>query len=242
MQSSEKSDFIPTPWSLLLTKSDDTEQSKSLQILCHHYRDPVHAFFQKHRWESEDADDLTQSFFAFLIEKEIHKQADPSRGRFRSFLLTSAKNFLLKERRYNTRQKRSSDRQFSLNQTWVNDHRISDDLFEKNTPDREFDSRWAMALFDEVWDQLEEGYISRNKQDRFEALAPCLMQSEERDSYHDLALRLSMSESAVKSAVHRLRERFRDLFRQAVARLVESPSEIDDEIRYLLNIIREDHR
>jgi len=235
MSASSPQNFIVTPWSLLLTQG---ERGRSLDILCQNYREPVLKFFRRHSCDPEDSEDLTQAFFAYVIEKKIHLKANPERGRFRTFILTAAQNFLRNRRRREKAQKRFGEHEFSMDQISMSESTSDVQLSNTMSPDQIFDQSWAMTLFDQVWGQLENEYQERGDEERFESFAPCLMMDSDRVPYRKLSEKFGISEAGIKSAVFRLRERFRELFRNAISRLVEDPRDVDDEITYLLKMIR----
>ena len=182
---------------------------------------------------ADEAQDLTQGFFARILEKRTFREADPERGRFRSFLLASLKNFVANEReraRANKRGGSAPPLSFEF-ETAEEQYRI--DPPSDETPDKVFDKRWALTLLQNVLERLRTE-LSRSDKDRlFEQLKLFLTGERAGAGYAEVGARLGMSEGAVKVAVHRLRRRFRDLLLEEISQTVSSPDEVEDEIRHL---------
>ena len=233
-----KTQFLTTQWTVILGTDGDysEEPAEALIRLCENYRYPVYSFIRKQCGDAEEARDLTQGFFAFLIEKKIYRQATPERGRFRTFILSAVKNYLANERRNANRQKRGGSHQhLSIDAELAEAQYASEP--SSLTPDLIYDRKWANAIFDRVWQLLEKEYEQMHQRDRFEALRSSWMTPEDSLPYAELGSALGLSEGGVKTAVFRLRNRFRKLFRATVAQLVENPNSVDDEIRYLMQVM-----
>ncbi len=231
MAEKSKGQFITTQWTRILGSSQESheEVSKSLTNLCEIYHDPVFLFIRSRCGNTEQAKDLCQGFFAMLIEKQIYRHADRHRGKFRSFLLTSVKNYLKNEYRNESRQKRAGGKQhFSIDGPGK-----ELDLVDEEPTDSLFDREWANIVFGRVWETLGKEYQKSGKEDRFRVLRPSI-DDPTSFSLSEAGKELKLSESAAKSAAFRLRGRFREIFRDTVAELVESPDDIEDEIRYLI--------
>ena len=232
--------FLTTPWTLILGSNDTGKASerptRALIKLCENYRYPVYAFIRQRCGNADRARDLCQGFFAFLIEKKIYRNASPERGKFRTFLLTSVKNYLTNEHRDANAQKRGGAAEHLSIDAEEAEAQFGAELSEA-TPEALFDREWANAVFDRVWSMLQAEYDEINQADRFEALRSSLMEPEDSLPYVELASQLGLSEGGVKSAVFRLRGRFRELFRRTVAQLVENPNAVDEEIAYLMKVI-----
>jgi len=226
-------DFMTTHWTRILGSQQTISDTASdaLNLLCTHYRQPIYHFILRRVESPEEAEDLTQSFFAGLIEKKHYRSADPNRGKFRTFLLSAVKNFLLSQVRNANVQKRGGRYEhISIETTEAPDLEDHANAFS----DSDFDQQWAIAIFDSVWKELEVEYKHMNQGDRYQILRKTLTLPEQGIPYADLAEHLQITVSGVKSAVFRLRSRFRERFRAAVAQVVENPAEIDEEIRYLM--------
>jgi RNA polymerase sigma-70 factor (ECF subfamily) len=228
-------DFPATRWSLVLKagKNDTTRAQAALSSLCQTYWFPLYAHARRRRYNPHDAEDLTQEFFARLLERHALAWADPERGRFRSFLLAAMNNFLATEWEKARAQKRGAGRQVLSLDLAAAEERFDLEPADDATPDKAFDKQWALALLDEVLNKLESEYQREGKQVLFAALRPTLAGARESQPYAELSASLGMSQSAVKVAVHRLRRRCRDMVRQEIAHTVASPGEIDSEMRHL---------
>jgi RNA polymerase sigma factor (sigma-70 family) len=180
-----------------------------------------------------DAQDLTQEFFARLLEHHSLASANPNRGRFRSFLLSSLNHFLTHEWQNVRAQKRGGGRQLLSLDLALAEQRYDLELADNATPDKLFDKHWAGALLEEVLNQLEAEYQQAGKAELFAALKQTLTGTRESQPYAVLAARLGMNEAAVKVAVHRLRKRYRGLLRAEIANVVADPEQADDELRHL---------
>jgi RNA polymerase sigma-70 factor (ECF subfamily) len=223
--------FITTRWSLVLAAGERDSQQKRRAIaeLCEAYWQPVYAFIRRYDGDSDASLDLTQEFFSRLLEKDSIRDADPQRGRFRSFLLAAVRHFLSNERDRATAQKRGGGRvHFSLEVAT-----IPLELSTAETPEREYDRQWALSLLDRSLARLEKRYAEQGKADLFATLRPSLTVEPEANRYSELAEKLGMSEGAVKVAVHRCRRRFASLLREEIAHTVNSPADVDAEVRDL---------
>ncbi len=236
--------FTTTRWSIVLAAGAGASESgaggaeAALATLCEMYWYPLYAYLRSHGRSPEDAQDLTQSFFARLLEKNVIQHADPARGRFRAFLLTSLKNFAANERDRAQASKRGGDViKLSLEFDAAED-RLQLEIPTDETPERVFDRRWALTLLDRVFAQLQAQAARGEKLRQFECLKPYLTGDAPQLSYADTGALLDMSEGAVKVAVHRLRRQFRDLVHDEIAHTVSSPEEIDDELRHLWSAVR----
>lgn len=233
--------FATTRWSLVLAAGDrrpTSDTRRALTTLCETYWYPLYAFLRGRGHSPADAEDLTQAFFAALLEKEVISKADPAKGRFRSFLLKSLQNFAANAHARKTAAKRGGGAfQLSLELAQA-EGRFSLEPSTDETPERSFNRRWAIALLDRVMSQLREEAVERQKAEQFDALKPYLTGDDDGSSYAELATSLGMTEGAVKVAVHRMRRRFRELIREEISQTVASPSDVDDELRHLLSAVR----
>ena len=231
--------FVTTHWSVVLTAAhpDTTRARSALEKLCQTYWYPLYAYVRRRGHSLEDAQDLTQEFFARLLERHWIGRADQQRGRFRSFLLSAMNHFLADEWDKARAQKRGGGLaplplEFSVAET-----RYSHEPVENVTPEQNYERRWAMALLDEVLRRLRLEYEQEGKTELFATLHPCLVGDRTSHPYADLAVKLGVSEGAVKSAVHRLRQRYRQLLRDEIAQTVSEPSEVDEELRHLFVVL-----
>ena len=240
--------FAATQWSVIVaagkTQTDPESASAALAQLCRTYWPPLYTYVRSRGYSVHDAQDLTQSFFAYLIEHKIHLRADRELGKFRSFLLASLKNFLSHAREREQTLKRGGGREFipldegraeaaeSLFQTHCSSGRTAfpeDKLFERT---------WAETLISTTLDRLAEAYKAEGKENVFESFQSFLtVGADPLPAYSELAARLAMTESTIRSHVTRLRARYREMLRTEVRRTVDTESEVDDELRELLRVL-----
>lgn len=235
----EQSGFATTQWSIVLraAQPDDSAARAALEMLCRRYWFPLYAFARRRVATVPEAQDLTQEFFLRLLEKNSLAAASPERGRFRSFLLTSLKNFLANELDRANTQKRGGGRE-RLSLDWeTGESRLSLEPAHTNTPEREFERQWALTLLDIVVRRLQEEFATAGKSRQFEWLKETLTGSQVLLDYAVIAAELQMSEDAVRQAAHRLRKRYRELLREEVAATTESSREVEDEIGRLFEAL-----
>lgn len=231
-------EFHTTHWSVVVAaaRDDGNNASHALQILCQNYWYPLYAYVRRRTNDEHRAQDLTQSFFAHLLEKRTLDAADPERGRFRAFLLTACKRFLVNERDKQTAQKRGGKlRVLSLDFSAA-ESRYHLEPATDLTPERDFDRQWAIALIDSVLAQLRTQFAEAGDELKFELMKPFL-QGSSFQTHAELADSLQVSEGAAKVSVHRLRCRFRELLRQEIAQTVDSENTIDDEVQSLFELM-----
>lgn len=219
-------------------KRDSAEAEEALARLCALYWYPLFAFVRRQVQSGEEAEDLTQGFFARMIEKGDIGDADRSRGRFRTFLLTACQHFLLNERDRMLTLKRGGGRPALSIDLIAAEGRYQRALAHTETPERLYDRQWCLALLASVLDDLRADYVTDGNEALFERLRPFLTMPDDAGTYGDAARELDMSLSAIKSAVHRLRRRYREALRRRVADTVESPHDVDDEMHFLLETLR----
>lgn len=231
--------FTTTHWSVVLAAGDDAGPAtgRALEALCRTYWDPLYAYVRRCGHAADDAQDLTQDFFARFLEKNYVRHADPQKGRFRTFLLTSMKHFLANAHVRGQTQKRGGGQAvFSLDAATV-EQRLGPEPADGETPEVIYDRRWAATLLERALAQLEQESTSAGKAKLFEELKPFLARESDEGEYAALAGRLGMTANAVAVAVHRLRERYRELVRMDIAQTVATETEIDEELRHLLAVL-----
>ena len=227
--------FATTRWSLVLAAGhkSSARSIEALATLCETYWYPVYAFIRRQGHDADAARDLTQEFFARVLEKNYFGAADPTRGRFRAFLLASTRHFLSNERdRARALKRGGATPPLSLDvETAEGTYQLEgqDDL----TPEKLFDARWATLLLDRALARLRRGYAASGKSATFDRLQGFLTGDNVNVTYVEAAHALGSTEAAVKVAVHRLRRRFRDALIEEIAETVASPADIDAELRHL---------
>ena len=233
--------FATTRWSLVAAagRKTDARSVEALASVCEMYWFPVYAFIRRQGNGPEEGADLTQEFFARVIEKDYIGDADPARGRFRSFLCASIRHFLSNERdRARTLKRGGQHPTISLDvETADGMYRLEprDDL----TPDKLFDRRWALVLLERVLASVRDNQVSAGKGELFDRLKGFLTGDSAGMPYAGVATSLGMTEGAVKVAVHRLRRQFRDALMQEIADTVADPNDVEGEIQYLLKAVSE---
>jgi RNA polymerase sigma-70 factor (ECF subfamily) len=217
--------------------SDTPRAAEALHRLCEVYWYPLYAYVRRRGHSPEDSQDLTQEFFARLLAGNRVRTADQQRGRFRSFLLGGMKNFLADEWDKSRAQKRGGGLRTVPLQFDTAETRLGSEPVDDVTPEQSFERRWALTLLDDVLQRLGKEYERSGKADLFAALNPCLVGDRTSQPYLELGERLGMTESALKSVVHRLRRRYRQLLREEIANTVATPDEVDDELRHLFSTL-----
>ncbi|HYS52331.1 MAG TPA: sigma-70 family RNA polymerase sigma factor [Thermoanaerobaculia bacterium] len=229
--------FHTTQWTLVFTAAaDDAASRPALNTLCEMYWFPVYAFIRRQGHDATEAEDLTQAFYAKLIEKAYLAQVDRSRGKFRTFLLASVKHFLSNQRDRTLAQKRGGGATHVPIDLTAAEERYASEKAGGLSPEEIFEKRCALSLLDTALGRLREEYVERDDLRGFEALAP-LLTGDSPDLYEKVADDLGMSRGALRVALHRMRGRFRLILREHVASLVAAPDQIEEEIRHLMNAV-----
>jgi DNA-directed RNA polymerase specialized sigma24 family protein len=230
--------FNTTRWSVVLAVADGDSPpaAEALAKLCETYWFPLFAHLRSKGYDTDDAEDLTQAFIAYLLEKKVFRHADPARGRFRSFLLKSLQNFAANERDRELAKKRAPATPLLRLDAAAAEVRYQLEPATGETPERIFDRRWALALLDCVMIRLAADNSGARRR-AFDLLKVYLTGEQPHASYADTAAALRMTEGAVKTAVHRLRKRFREIVKEEVGHTVASPEEVESEIRHLLSAV-----
>jgi RNA polymerase sigma-70 factor (ECF subfamily) len=233
--------FATTQWSLVVAAGDllRPDANAALATLCERYWYPVYAFVRRRGYIAADAQDLTQEFFATLLEKEYLRSADRERGRFRTFLLTAVARFLSKQVERAAAQKRGGGRKPLSIDLADAEGRYLLEPADRYTPEVLFERRWAMMLLDRAIGRLASDYARKGKSSLFERLRPHLIGSDNEAEYGALATGLDMTTGALKVAIHRLRRRFGQTLKEEIADTVAGPDELEDEINRLLVAVRE---
>jgi len=229
--------FVTTHWSVVLSarEKDSPETGRALETLCRTYWYPLYSFSRRQGRNAPDAQDLTQAFFARLLQKDYLQAAAREKGRFRTWLLVAFKRFCANEwDREHARKRGGFSPAMSIDQDLA-ESRFAAEPSHDAQPDVLFDRQWARTLLDRAMSQLQEEYTSSGRAKLFEYLQDCLARDESALPYAAIGARLNLTEAAVKMAVHRLRARYREILRSEIAHTVSRPEEIDEEIRHLFS-------
>jgi len=229
--------FVTTHWSVVQSAQDkDSPRStEALESLCRTYWFPLYAFVRRQGRSPHDAQDLTQEFFARLLQKDGLKSAAREKGKFRTFLLVVLKRFLANEWDRQHAQKRGGFAPIVSIDQELAESRFAAEPAHQLQPDVLFDRQWAMTLLERAMTQLQEEHVASGRAKLFEYLQSCLAREESALPYAEIAARLHLTEPAVKMAVHRLRARYREILRAEIAHTVSSPKEIEEEVRHLFS-------
>ena len=232
--------FVATRWSVVLAAGGpdaDDERQRALEELARIYWFPLYAYVRRYGQSPQNAEDLTQEFFARLIEKRSLRHVDRSKGKFRSFLLASLKHFLANEYDKAQAQKRGGRTNVLALDAGDAEARYRIEPVDQMTPERLFEQRWAWAVLDRVLLRLRERYAGNGQGALFEALKGALLERPAAGQYAEVARELGMVQGAVVVAAHRLRARYRKLLRDEIAQTVADPELIDEEVQYLLSCL-----
>ena len=231
------SQFPTTRWSLVVAAGDPhrKEAQSALVSLCEKYWYPLYAYLRRRGYSADEAQDLTQEFFVRVLEGRYLDRANPEKGRFRSFLLTSLKYFVADEGDRDRAQKRGGGMVEPLEFS-SGEKRYQREPAHDETPERIFERRWALSVIDRVVDKLRDEFVQHGRPEHFERLKIFLLGQSEAP-YAALAREMNTSEGALKVAIHRLRKRYRELFRQEIAETVADPAEVEPELRYLATVL-----
>jgi RNA polymerase sigma factor (sigma-70 family) len=237
--SSDAAGFAATRWTLVLTAARGSTSSlaaDALAELCRIYWYPLYAFLRRRGHDPHDAEDLTQDFFAHLLSQRFLAKVDQEKGKFRSFLLVSLKNFLADAHDRAKAQKRGGSKTPIPLDSLAAEARYRLEPATDLTPEKMFEKGWALSLLEQVLLRLHDEMTAGGKEAIFDALQSVLTGGQT-SAYAAIAGELKMTEGAVKVAAHRLRRRYRELLREEIAHTVAGPEEVEDEIRYLLSCL-----
>jgi RNA polymerase sigma factor (sigma-70 family) len=233
--------FAPTRWTQVLqAKGESAEAQTALAELCAAYWQPVFCFLRREGRDEEAARDLTQEFFRRLLARHGLDTIDPRRCRFRSFLLGAVKHFLADERdRANAAKRGGGQPTVSLNAGVVDNTTMELQIPDPagSTPDSVLDRQWALTLVERAVGGLAAEFMAAGKEEQFDALKPWLLGELECASQAETGRHLGMTEGAVKVAIHRLRKRFRELVKTEISHTVGDPSQVQEELRYLVEVL-----
>jgi len=231
------SQFPTTRWTLVVAAGDSRpkEARSALVSLCENYWYPLYAYLRRRGYSADEAQDLTQEFFVRVLEGRYLDRADPEKGRFRSFILTSLKFFVADEQDRHRAHKRGGGVLVPLEFS-SGEKRYQREPAHEETPERIFERRWALSVLDRVVEKLRDEFTQHGRPEHFERLKVFLLGQSDAP-YAALAREMNTSEGALKVAIHRLRKRYRELFRQEIADTVADPAEVEPELRYLAAVL-----
>jgi DNA-directed RNA polymerase specialized sigma24 family protein len=233
----DTSRFATTHWSVVLAAGSPSSARyhEALEVLCRTYWFPLYAFLRRQGYDTHQAEDCIQGFFACLLEKQGLRLADANRGKFRSYLLGALKHFMADQHdRAHTQKRGGHCRVFSLDIDRGEDQ-YTPELAHQLSPDKLFERSWALTVLRRTADKLKAEWSAKHKQALFQQLVVYLAPVEETVSYRAMAAKLNMSETAVKTAIYRMRKRYRELLRSEVAQTVATKDHIEDELRELFS-------
>jgi RNA polymerase sigma-70 factor (ECF subfamily) len=231
--------FTTTHWSIVLTAQGQSPAAQeALEKLCRTYWWPLYGYVRRQGYTPEEAQDLTQGFFALLLERKDLDAVRREKGRLRSYLLTSLKNFIAKARRRELTVKRGEGRALVPLEELLARERADLEPADTLSADRIYERRWALTLLEQVLGRLGEEYRAAGTAPLFEQLKQMLTEETGRPSQAKIAEGMSMSENAVKQAFYRLRQRYRLLLREEIAHTVAVPGDVEDELRHFVAVLQ----
>jgi RNA polymerase sigma factor (sigma-70 family) len=231
--------FVTTHWSVVLAAQGESETAReALEKLCHTYWWPLYGFIRRRGYGPEEAQDLTQGFFALFLERRDLDAVRREKGRLRSYLLVSLKNFLAKAWRREMAVKRGEGWALVPLDELLMRERADLEPADTLSADRIYERRWALTLLEQVLARLQEDYRAAGNEMLFAQLKELLAGEPDRRSQADIARSLDMTENAVKQAFHRLRKRYRELLREEIAHTVAVPGDVEDELRHFIAVLQ----
>lgn len=226
--------FATTHWSAVLRVGKSLPGSdEALARLCETYWFPLYAFVRRRGYRPEEAEDLTQGFFCHLLTHRSLASVDQAKGRFRAFLIASLRHFVANEWAHARTQKRGGGQRLLSLDACGAEARYALEPPDPSSPEKAFERNWAMTLMEKVLERLRATQEARGKGTLFAALQPCLMNDADAPRHAELAAQLGMNAAAVRMEASRLRRRFRKLLYEEVERTVDTPAEVEEEIRHL---------
>jgi len=230
--------FTTTHWSVVLEAQGESPAAQAaLEQICRIYWRPIYSFIRRQGTKPEEAKDITQGFFALILERKDFQSVRRERGRLRSFLLASLKHFMMNERRDAATIKRGGGR-ILIPLDEISDDSSELDRSDAVSADQLYDRNWAFTVLDRVFARIHEESQGSASASLFEQLNTLLSDEPDRPSQAEIAREFGMTENAVKQAFYRLRQRYRQLLREEVAQTVATPAEIEDELRDLIAALR----
>jgi RNA polymerase sigma factor (sigma-70 family) len=223
---------------VLATQERSPAAEAALEKLCRTYWWPLYGFVRRHGNSPEEAQDLTQGFFEMLLERRDFESVRREKGRLRSYLLVSLKNYLAKAHRREMALKRGEGQSLVPLDALLARERADLEPADTLSADKIYERRWALTLLEQVLARLEEEYRAAGNASLFEQLKELLADEPGRPSQADIAHGLGMTENAVKQAFHRLRQRYRELLQEEIAHTVAAPGDVEDELRHFISVLQ----
>jgi RNA polymerase sigma factor (sigma-70 family) len=231
--------FATTHWSVVLTAQDESPAAQeALEKLCRTYWRPIYSFVRRQGAATEDAEDLTQGFFALLLERKDLNTVRKEKGRLRSYLLASVKNFLADEARHAMAVKRGKGQRLIPLEETRECERIDVEGSGRFSADQVYERHWAFTVLEQVMARLRDEYRSAGNLRFFDQMKKMLLDEPGRPSQAQVASEFDMTENAVKQAFYRFRQRYQTLLREEISHTVALPSDIEDELRHLIAVVR----
>jgi RNA polymerase sigma factor (sigma-70 family) len=230
--------FTTTHWSVVLeAQGESPAAQEALEKLCRTYWRPIFAFLRRQGLPSAEAEDITQGFFAELLERRSLSAVRKEKGRLRSFLLGGLKYFLANEERRAMAVKRGKGQRPIPLEEFRADDRIDLEPADPLTAEMIYERKWALTVLDRVLSRLKEEYIAADRAALFDSLKQLLPDEPGSPSQAEIATRLGMTENAVRQAFYRFRQRYQSLLREEIANTVATPGDIEDELRHLIAVL-----
>lgn len=232
--------FQTTRWSLIVrARGEGALAQAAMEALCRAYWFPLYAFARRNGASRHDAEDLTQAFFSHVLASDFVTRAEPEKGRFRSFLLASLRNFMAKEHVRESAQKRGGGaRTVDFDENAAEERLGLTTARAELTPSEHFERDWALALLEQALDRLAAEQRAMGRTELFERLRPLLRAGPQRGDYEALALEFGIAKGTLTVTMHRLQQRYRELVRAEILQTVASADDLDDELRHLLSILQ----
>ena len=231
--------FTTTHWSVVLEAQGESPAAQdALEKLCRTYWRPIYGFVRRQGASAEDAEDLTQGFFALLLERKDLNTVRKEKGRLRSYLLTSVKHFLTDESRRALAVKRGKGQRLIPLDDIREGERTDINQTDRFTADQIYERRWAFTVLEQVMTRLRDEYRSAGNVRFFDQMKKMLMDEPDRPSQAQIASEFDMTENAVKQAFYRFRQRYQTLLREEIAHTVAIPGDVEDELRHLISVVR----
>lgn len=235
----QPADFATTHWSAVLAagQDDSPRRAEALEFICRAYWGPLYGYIRRRGYDLPDAQDLTQEFFTRLLARSPFHELDPGKGKFRAFVLAALKNFLADVRDRSVAVKRGGGRALvSLDRQQAADFMFLDVPTQAN-PERAFDRHWALTVLDRAFQRLQAEFLAMGKSRQFDGLKEYLSREPDTGDYAAAAQKLGMTPNTVAVTVYRLRQSYRQMIRAEIGQTVASLPEVEEEFRYLIEIV-----